>query len=215
MFEVLNSGSFAQEFWVGHDGEISIGSGFANDAVDLIAGADGYGRFCDNRSKAIKCRGYFFRSCVDMGTIRMSIAAARGCADRDENRLGCAQGGGQLRRKGETALAGVANDEIMETRFKDWDIATVQGRDPLSVLINADHVVAKIGKTSTRDKPDIAAANHCDTHQVPLSLQTRPIIRSPAYNWSVKLVASVTHVAGFAPSTWHQRRMVLGSSNRP
>jgi hypothetical protein len=47
----------------------------------------------------------------------------------------------------------VANDEIMEARFKDRDIATVQGRDPFN-LINADHVVAKIGKTSTRDKSD-------------------------------------------------------------
>src|SRR5215468_6271705 len=106
----------------------------------------------------------------------MSIAAARGCADRDENGLRCGHGRGQLRRKGEAPLARVANDEIMETGFKDWDIATVQGRDPFSVLINANHVVAKIGKASTRDKSDIAAANHCDTHQVPLSLQTRPII---------------------------------------
>jgi hypothetical protein len=73
-------------------------------------------------------------------------------------------------------LARVANDEIMEARFKDWDIATIQGRDPFSVFINADYVVAKIGKTSTRDKPDIAAANHRDTHQVLLSLRTRQII---------------------------------------
>jgi hypothetical protein len=70
----------------------------------------------------------------------------------------------------------VANDEIMEARLKDRDIATVQGRDPFGVLVNADHVVSKIGKTSTRDKPDIAAANHCDMHQFPLSLRTRSII---------------------------------------
>src|SRR2546430_739724 len=107
----------------------------------------------------------------------MSIAAARGCADRDENGLCCGHGGGQLGCKGETALARVANDEIMESRFKDWDIATVQGRDPFSVLINADHVVAKIGKTRTRDQSDIAAANHCNSHQVLLPLQTRPIMR--------------------------------------
>src|ERR1700757_3215838 len=125
----------------------------------------------------------------------MAVAAARGCADRDENGLRCGHGGGQLRRKGKAPLARVANDEIMETGFKDWDIATVQGRDPFSVLINADHVVAKIGKTSTRDKSDIATANHCDTHQVPLSLQTRPIIRSSPYHWNVKLVMGVTHVA--------------------
>src|SRR2546427_13001520 len=111
----------------------------------------------------------------------MSIAAARGRADRDKNDLRCSHGRGQLRRKGEAPLARVANDEIMEARFKDWDIATVQGRDPFRVLINADHVVAKIGKTSTRDKPDIAAANHRNTHQVPLSLQT--IIRSSPYEW--------------------------------
>jgi hypothetical protein len=81
----------------------------------------------------------------------MSIAAARGCADRDENGLRCGHGGGQLRRKGETPLACIASDEVMEARFQDWDIATVQGRYPFSVLINADHVVTKIGKTSTRD----------------------------------------------------------------
>src|SRR2546426_1652971 len=108
----------------------------------------------------------------------MSIAAARRCADRDENGVRCGHGGGQLRRKGEAPLARVANDEIMETGLKDWDIATVEGRDPFSVLINADHVVTKLGKTSTRDKPDIATTNHCDTHQIPLSLQTRPILEA-------------------------------------
>jgi hypothetical protein len=40
----------------------------------------------------------------------------------------------------------------MEARFKNWDIATTQGRDPFCILINADHVVAKIGKTSSRDQ---------------------------------------------------------------
>src|SRR5215470_16328425 len=106
----------------------------------------------------------------------MPIAAARGCADRDENGFCCSHGGGQLRRKGETPLARVANDEVMEARFKDWDIATIQGRYPFRVLIHANHGMAKIGKTSTRDKPDIAAANHCDTHQIPLRLRTRPTI---------------------------------------
>src|SRR5260370_388649 len=141
-----------------------------------MGGAGGCGGFCDNQSEASKRRGYFSRSGVDIGKIRMSIAAARGCADRDENDLRCSHSGCQLRRKGETALARVANNEIMEARFKDWDIATIQGRDSFGVFINADHVVAKIGKTSTRDKPDIAAANHRDTHQVPLSLRTRQII---------------------------------------
>jgi hypothetical protein len=70
----------------------------------------------------------------------------------------------------------VIDDEIVEARLKDWDIATVQGRDLFGVLINADNVVAEISKTSTRDKPDIAAANHCDVHRYPLSLRTRPII---------------------------------------
>src|SRR5262249_34537763 len=165
MFEVLNSGSFAQEFWVRHHGELGIGSGFANDAVDLIASANGHGRFCDNHSETIKCRGYFFRSCVDIRKIGMSIAAARGGAHRDENGLCCGYSRCQLRRERESPLARVADDEIMETGFKDWDIAPVQSRDPFRVLINTDHVVAKIGKTSTRDKSDIATANHCDTHQ--------------------------------------------------
>src|SRR5260370_15139920 len=66
MFEVLDRSSFAQEFWVRHDGKISIWAGFAHDAVDLIAGADGDGRFRDNHSEAIKCGGYFSRSCVDI-----------------------------------------------------------------------------------------------------------------------------------------------------
>src|SRR5437879_5202057 len=106
----------------------------------------------------------------------MSIATARGCADRDKNRFRCGYSRGELRRKGETALARVGNDEIMEARLEDRDIATVQGRDPFGILINADHVVAEIGKTRTRDKPDIAAANHCDMHQFPLSLRARSIM---------------------------------------
>src|ERR1700730_304521 len=106
----------------------------------------------------------------------MSIATARGCADRDKNGLRCGHSGGELRRKGETRLARVAHDEIIEARLEDRDIATVQGRDPFGILINAYHVVAKIGKARTRDKPDIAAANHCNAHQFPLSLRARSII---------------------------------------
>src|SRR5262249_34489277 len=134
----------------------------------------------------------------------MSIAATRGCADRDENSLRCGDGRGQLRGEGETPLARVANDEIMEARFKDWDIATVQGRDPFSVLIHAGHVVAKIGKTSTRDQPDIAAANHCDTHQVPLSLQTRRIIRKSPYRWSVRMACRPAPPRRLRSPRWHK-----------
>src|SRR5262249_41269760 len=45
--EIADGGAFAQELRIGHDGAISVGAGFTDDALDLITGADRDGRLCN------------------------------------------------------------------------------------------------------------------------------------------------------------------------
>ena len=54
MLEVLNRGAFAQEFRIGHDREFGIGPRLADNALDLVAGADRHGRFGDHDGEAIE-----------------------------------------------------------------------------------------------------------------------------------------------------------------
>jgi hypothetical protein len=52
MLEVLDGGAFAQEFRVRHHRELRIGARFADDPLDLVAGADRHGRFGDHHGEA-------------------------------------------------------------------------------------------------------------------------------------------------------------------
>src|SRR3954449_3309587 len=46
---LVGDGAFAQEFRVGDDGEVRFRAGLADDALDLIAGADRHQRTCRQR----------------------------------------------------------------------------------------------------------------------------------------------------------------------
>jgi len=95
----------------------------------------------------------------------MTITSARRCADCDKNRVSCRYGRSDVRRKGEAPSTCVVGNEVIETRLKDRNRASVQRRNLLLVFIDAGYVVTKISKASTRDEPNVAAANHCDAHQ--------------------------------------------------
>ena len=49
----LDRRAFAQEFRVGDDGELGVGPRLADDALDLVAGADRHGRFGDDDGEAV------------------------------------------------------------------------------------------------------------------------------------------------------------------
>src|SRR5665213_162707 len=54
MLEILDGGAFAQKFRIGHYRELRLGLGFADDALDFVAGADRHGRLGDHHREAVE-----------------------------------------------------------------------------------------------------------------------------------------------------------------
>src|SRR3954468_19184871 len=84
MLKVLDGGALAQEFRIGHHGEIGIRTGLTDDALDLVAGADRHGRLGNDDSVAVELARDLTRRLVNVGQIRMAIAASRRRADSDK-----------------------------------------------------------------------------------------------------------------------------------
>ena len=68
----------------------------------------------------------------------------------------------QLASIGATASTVNACASALRFFFK----VTLKRRDLASVLVDADDVVAEIGKAGPRNEADIAGADHCDAHEV-------------------------------------------------
>jgi hypothetical protein len=64
MLEVLDGHSFAQEFRVRDDCNVSIGSSVMNYASDLVAGAHGDRRFGDDHGEAVNRRRNLSGGCI-------------------------------------------------------------------------------------------------------------------------------------------------------
>ena len=88
MLEVVDCRSFAQEFRIRHHGDVGVGTSLANDALDFVAGADRHGRLGDDHREAVERRRYLAGGVVDVGQIRMAVAAPRWRADGDKNCIG-------------------------------------------------------------------------------------------------------------------------------
>ncbi|ODN66432.1 hypothetical protein A6302_04440 [Methylobrevis pamukkalensis] len=86
----------------------------------------------------------------------MAVAAARRGADADEHDFGGRHRLGEIGVEGQPAFAGVGLDQFVETGFEDRDPPFLEGVDLALVLVDAEHLVAEIGKTRTRDKSDVA-----------------------------------------------------------
>ena len=168
MLEVLNGGTLAEEFRIGHDGDVGIRPHFMDDARDLVAGAHRHRRFGDDHRETINRLGDLARGRVDVGEIGMTVPAPGRRADRNENCIGRSNGLCQLQREDEAPGPRVARDELIEPGLEDRRFANAQERDFFRVLVDANDLVAEIGKTGARDKPHIAGADHCDLHENPL-----------------------------------------------
>ena len=87
--EIPDGGAFAQEFRIRHHREVRVRARFADDALDLVAGADRHGRLGDHHGEAVergrRSRARRHRRKLKIG---MAVAAARGRADGDEHRVG-------------------------------------------------------------------------------------------------------------------------------
>ena len=164
MEEVLDRGAFAQELWVGGDVDLEVRALVAEQALQLAAGADGDGGFGDDQRPLLQMGRDLLGGGEDIGEVGMAVAAAGGCADGDEDGFGVAHGLGQARREGEPAAGMVALDQGLEAGLVDRDPALAEHGDLALVLVDADHVEPELGKAGAGDEPDIARADHRDSH---------------------------------------------------
>ena len=162
--EVVDRRTFAEELGVRGHVELRIRADARDDLFDLAAGADRHGRFGDDDGVALQRRGDLFGGGIDIGQVGMAVAAAAGRADSDEDRVDAAHGGGDVGLEGQAAGADVSRDDLVQARLEDRNLAGAQGCDFFLLLVDADDVVSELRQAGTRDKADIARADHRDAH---------------------------------------------------
>ena len=167
--EILDGRAFAQEFRIGGDVELGLGTDLADDVLDLLAGADGNGRFRDDHRIVGERTRDFLGGAEHEAQIGMAVAATAGRADGDEDGVGLRHGRGEVGRERKPSRARIGGDDFVEARFEDRNAALVEIGDLALVLVDADDVVTELRQTGARYKPHIAAADHRDTHKVLLS----------------------------------------------
>ena len=166
MLEVADGGALAQEFRIGHHRAVGVGPRFADDALDLVAGADRHGGLGDDHGEAVERGGDFARGFMNEGQVCVAVAAARGRADGDEHRVGGFDRAGEIVAEFQPPGARIGGNQIVEPRLVDRHLAARQRRHLAGVLVDASHLMAEIGKAGPGDEADIAGADHGDAHFV-------------------------------------------------
>ena len=93
-----------------------------------------------------------------------AVAAARGRTNRDEHRVGCGDRAGELGREFQPAGARIVGHQLIEAGLVNRHFAARQSRDLRLVLVDANDLMAEIGKTRAGNKADIAGADHGNAH---------------------------------------------------
>ena len=179
MLEVLDGGALAQEFRIGDDLHLRVGTFLAQDAFDLVAGADRHGRFGDHDRRARQQRRDLAHRLKDEAQIGMTVAAARRRTDGDHHRIGLGDAG-RLGGEFEPALPDVGFHKLGEAGLEDRNLAAIERRDPRRLLVDAGDMMAEIGEAGPGNETDIAGADHGYAHECLRSLLE-------FYPWSVCL----------------------------
>ncbi len=165
--EIADRSAFAEEFGVGDHGEAMLRAALGEDPLDLVAGADGNGRFGHHHRVVRQARADFLGDRIDERQVGMAVAAAAWGADRDKDRLRAGDAFGEVGGEAQPSGVDVAGNQLVEPGLVDRHHALAQPGDLGLVLVDADHFVAEIGKAGARNQPDIARAYHCDLHVLP------------------------------------------------
>lgn len=145
--EVADRRAFAQEFGVRHDLDVEVGLQFPRDSLDLVASAHGHGRLGDDDRRTIERSDDFPRCSIDIGEIGMAVAAPRRRADRDEDCVRALDACGQIGGEGQATRSGIVADQLVQPRLEDRHLPRFDRRDLARILIDTDHIMAKIRKT--------------------------------------------------------------------
>ena len=74
--------------------------------------------------------------------------------------------GGVLGGEAQAAVGQPLRDQLIEPRLVDRQVATAQSLDARRIDVEADHVVADMRQTGSRDEADVAGADDGDLHRV-------------------------------------------------
>src|ERR1700733_12691309 len=173
MFEVLDRRAFAQKLRVGDDLDFRVPALLPQDAFNLVAGADRHGRFGDHHGGGRQQRRDLAYRLIDKAQIGMAVTAARWRADCNKYRVGLADSG-CIGSEVKPFLPDIRFNQIGKTRLEDWNFTAIERRDFLRILVDADDVMAEIGKAGSRDEPHITCADHRHSHQK-TPIKSRPV----------------------------------------
>jgi len=164
MFEVTDRRTLAQKFRIGRDRDIRLRIGFADDALDLVAGADRNGGLGDDHREALQSFRNVARRRMHIGQVGVAVAAARRRSDRDEHRVGLADGTGEI--GGEIQPPGFHRscDQPVQIGLENRYLAAVKRVDLAGVGIDASHAMAEIRETGAGYQPHIARPDHGNPH---------------------------------------------------
>ncbi|MCY1172163.1 hypothetical protein D9M73_122940 [compost metagenome] len=168
-FEVSDRSTLAQELRIGHDRDRKVAGQFGQNFLDLIARADRNGRLGHHHQRAIDRRSDLPGGCENIAQIGMAIAAPRWGSNRNEDGICAGHRRLKVGGKRQTSCGDIGRHQNVEARFKDRHLARFQRGDLVGVFVDANHVMAEIGKARAGDKADIARANHRNSHDVSLT----------------------------------------------
>ena len=143
--EILYRRALAQELGIGHYREIGIGTGLADDGLDLIPRPDRDGRLGDDDGEAFDQSGDLAGRVTDVGEIGIAVAAARGSADGDEHRLGARHSLRRIGGEAEARTGDIALDDGLQARLIDRHYPGLEAFDSHFFGVDAGHVVAEVG----------------------------------------------------------------------
>ncbi len=169
--EIGDRRALAQEFGVRDDGEIGVRPRLADNPLDLVARADRHGGFGHDHREALDRRGDLARRLIDIGEVRMAIAAPRRRADGDEDRLRAAHRR-EIVGKGQPVLPHIGHHQFGKAGLVDRHFAGLQRLDLPGILVDAADLVPEVRKTGARNEAHITRANHRDLHFPLLKRQT-------------------------------------------
>ena len=144
--------------------------GFArDDRADLLGGADRHRALVDDDSVAVHRPADVAGDAQHVLEIGGAVLALRR-ADGDEDDLRGFDGAGQLGRERQPAFGRVALDELGQPGLVDGHAGPPQHPDFALVLVDADHVVARLGQAGSHHQPDISRSNDRYFHRPPTPL---------------------------------------------
>ena len=195
MLEVGDGRAFAQEFGVRGDRHVRDAL-FAEDLLDLVAGPDRHGGFGDNH-------GPGFITLASSRTasntkVRSAWPSPRlaGVPTAMNTASAPFDASGEVGREGQPPALGIGLDQRLEPRLPDRHPAGIQAVDLRRVLVDAADAMAEIGKAGPGNEPDIAGADHRDTHALLLRLQRGPHLAAVA-----KDEQAIQRTASISPET--------------